>query len=299
MGQNGSIPVLVVQLAEFPPGNVFVVKDLDDLQAIDHFLHIAVDGTQGRLLAHEVYTAFAADDLDDAHHGKEEAHRHQRQQRVEPNHHTQHTHKLQHAGDEACKAVVDDFADSFNIVGETAHQIAVGIGVEILQRQRLQLVKQILSQGGHGLLGYVDHNTGIGEGTQGAHCIDSTHQHQHFQKARKIAGDNVVIDNGLHQVAAHNAAGGTDHQAKSHQDQPVLLLADVTHQTAKGDLQVLGALEAVTVRAAAGRTTAGRATGSASFLLFSHPEHLLPAGTGTHPDKSRCLPSVLRGCPHR
>ena len=157
-----------------------MVEDLDDLLALDHLLDIAVHRAQGRLLALEIHTAAPADDLHHAAHEQQEQERDQRQPRVQHEHHHHRAHEGQHIGDDAGKAAVQHLRHGVDVVGEPAHQVAGLVLVVILHRQRLQMVEQILPDGRHRPLGYMDHDAGVGKGAQGAEGEHPAQHHQHF-----------------------------------------------------------------------------------------------------------------------
>ena len=132
-------------------------KDLDDLLSLDHLLNIAVEGTEGLLLALEVDAALAADGLDHQQHQEEERHGDEGQQRVHHQHHHEGGHKGQHVGQETGKAVADHLRNGVHIVGKAAHHITGEVGVKIGHRQLLHLIEQILTDGGYRALRNTHH----------------------------------------------------------------------------------------------------------------------------------------------
>ena len=266
-----------------------MVKDLDDLLPLDHLLDIAVHGAQRLLLALEIDAAAAAHGFDHQTHQPQKGKGDQRQPRIEHDHHQHRTQKGQHIGDDAGKAAVEHLRDGIDIVGEAAHQVAGLVAVIVADGQRLQMVKQILPDGGHRALGHMHHDPGIGKGAQGAEGEQAAHHQQHSEKARKIAGDDIVVQQRLEHIAGGHAGGGADHKAYCHQHQRTLIAAHIPHQLLKGALHILGPLVAV----AAGSMAAARRR----IPVLSHRCSLLPAGIHRPRGKYRSFPSAARGCP--
>ena len=68
LGLCGRVPVGLVQSGKAGFGGILVVKDLNDLLALDHLLDIAVHRADGLLLGGKVPAAAAADGLDHQQH---------------------------------------------------------------------------------------------------------------------------------------------------------------------------------------------------------------------------------------
>ena len=292
LGPGGRLAVGLVALPETLLGGRLMVEDLDDLLALDHLLDIAVHRAQRGLLLGKVPAAAAA------HHFHHPQHHHQHgkgdegQHRAQDDHHGDGAHEVQRAGDEASEAVVEGLGDSVDIVGIAAHELAVGVGVEVLQGQILHPVKEIGTDLGHRVLGHMHHDAGIAEGAGRAGDIHRPHKGQHFGKAGEITRKDIVVDEGLDEIRSAHGAGGADDQQAGHQNQMGLIAPQIAHELAQSAPQVLGLLIAVTARAAAGAPGCGLIC-----TLFSHRCSLLPAGTGRPRGRSRRSSSALHGCP--
>ena len=166
------------------------------------------------------------------------------------------------------------------------------MGVKVPQGQGLHLVKQIPPYGRYGVLGNVDHNPRIGVGAQARQGEGPAQQAQHFDQSREIPRQNIVVDNGLEQVAGEDGPSAAHQQAQCHQHQSALIPAHVFQQLFHGALHVLGLLIPMAL-------TAAGAVGAGSAFCFSHQWHLLPAGIHTLPCKFRWFSAALHGCPHR
>ena len=118
-----------------------MVKNLDHLLPLHAFLNKAVEAAHVRLLLGEIGVAlFAAVPQEDCHARKGGDH-HQAEDVVEDEEHREGAddhHRVLYEGGEA---VVEGFGDGVDVVGEPAHQLAVGFGVEIAQRELLEMIK--------------------------------------------------------------------------------------------------------------------------------------------------------------
>ena len=262
-----------------------MVEDLDDLLPLDHLLDIAVHSAQRRLLPLEAGAAAAADGLDHHGHQPQKQEGDQRQPRVQHDHHHHGAHKGQHVGDDAGEAAVQHLRDGVDIVGKAAHQVAGLVPVIVTDGQLLQPVEQILPQRRHRVLRHMDHDAGIGVGAQGAEGEQAAHQQQHPEKSRKIAGDDIVVEQRLEHIAGGHAGNGADDEAYRHQHQRALVPPHIAHQLFEGTPHVLGPLVAVT----AVTVSAGAPSGCGAFRI-SHQCSPLPAGIHRPRGRSRSSP---------
>ena len=69
----------------------------------------------------------------------------------------------------------DGLAQGVDIIGITAHELAVGMGVKIFDGQVLHAVKKVSPHSVEGSVGDDDHHPVIGIGTGRAGQIDTTH----------------------------------------------------------------------------------------------------------------------------
>ena len=293
VGPAGRLAVGLVPGIKPLSGGVFMVEDLDDLLALDHLLNVAVDRSQSALLGGEVPPAAAADGLDHQQHHPEHGEGNQSQQGTEDQHHGDGAQKVQRTGDHAAKAVVQRLGDGLDVVGIAAHQLAVGVGVEVFQRQLLHPLKQIRPDPGHAGLRDVHHNPGVAEGADRPRDVYRRHQAQHPRQAREIPRQDIVVDQGLDEVGAPHGAGGAEAQQRHHHRQQRLIAPQVGHELPQGGAKILGLLEA-----ASGPVMARAARPHGSFIL-SHRCSPPPAGTDTRPGKFHSSPSAPHGSPGR
>ena len=292
LGGGGRLAIALVEGVKLVDSLLLVVKDLNDLLALDHLLHIAVHRAQGRLLPLKAHPAAPADGLYRQEHQCQESKGDKRQHPVQVQHHPDGPQEGQDAGDEVCKAGVDHLRNGVDVVGKPAHKVTGLVGVKVPQGQGLHLVKQIPPYGRYGVLGNVDHNPRIGVGAQARQGEGPAQQAQHFDQSREIPRQNIVVDNGLEQVAGEDGPSAAHQQAQCHQHQSSLIPAHVFQQLFHGALHVFGLLIPMAL-------TAAGAVGPGSAFCFSHRWHLLPAGIHTLPCKFRWFSAALHGCPHR
>ena len=116
-----------------------------------------------------IEAAAAPAQLVEQHHG-ERQHQggDQEQLPVDEEHHGHQAHKHQAAGAHGDHALLQGQLHVVRVVGEAAHQLAVGVLVKVGQRQVLQLVEQVLAQPVDAPLGQPDHNGGLAVGGRAA-----------------------------------------------------------------------------------------------------------------------------------
>ena len=273
-----------------------MVEDLDDLLALDHLLDIAIDFAHGLLLSREILAAPAAHGLHHRQHHRQRAKGDEGQYGTEHQHHGDGAQEVQRAGDDAGEAVVQGLGHCLDVVGVATHQLAVGVGVKVFQGQSLHFVEQVRPDLRDGVLGHMDHNAGISEGADRAHDVDQRHEAQHFGEARKIARQDIVVNEGLDEVGAAHGAGRADEQQDHDQCQVGLVPAQIAHELAQGAPHIFGLAEPA-LGGMAGSVGAGRRHTGTGMFLFSHGCSLLPAGTGRPRGKCRRSSSIPRGCP--
>ena len=293
VGPGGRLAVRLVPGIEALLCGGLMVEDFDDLLTLDHLLDVSVDLTQGLLLSREIPPAAAADGPHYQQHHRQHGKGDERQGGTQHQHHDNGAQKIQRAGDHTAKAVVQSLGDGLNIVGIAAHQLAVGVGVEVFQRQSLHPFKEIRPDFRHTGLGDMHHNPGVAKRAHRPGNIHCRHEAQHFRKPRKISGQDIVIDQGLDKIGAPHGAGGADTKQHYHHRQQRFVPPQVTHQLPQRAADILRFLKA------AFRTMMSRAARPHRSFILSHRCSPLPAGTGIRPGISHSSPSAPHGSPGR
>ena len=160
-GLAGGGAVLLVQSLELGFGLRLMGKRLDHLQPLNHLLNISVDGAQGGLLPGVVFPAALAKHGKHRRHRRQQSQRHQKQHGGQGNHHGDDPHEGDNAGQQLNHRLLQSHLHVVRVVGEAAHQLAVGVGVKVAQRQLLKLVKQLPAQPVAALHGQLGHEIGL------------------------------------------------------------------------------------------------------------------------------------------
>ncbi len=75
--------------------------------------------------------------------------------------------------DDLGNALAQKLAQGVHVVGVHGHDVAVGVGVKVLDGQGLHLVEQVVPQVAHGALADIDHDAVIAEGGDHARPHDA------------------------------------------------------------------------------------------------------------------------------
>ena len=232
-------------------------KGLDHLEALDHLLDVAVDITQGILLLLVIPAAASAEDLEDQEGGTQSQNRYQKEQRAHHQHDHHDAHEHDSAGDQGDQTLLQSHLDIVGVVGEAAHEFAVGVLVEVGQRKGLEVVKEVFAQAVGAPLGQLDHDGRLGVDRHHTHQIDAYQLediHKEVHGAGIAAVGDVVDDDEVDEGGAANVGAYREQQAHQHQKKGPLPLGKVAQQAGDRPLQVLGLFKAaVSSRAPPGR----------------------------------------------
>ena len=270
-------------------------EGLDHLQTLDGLLDVAVQGAQSGLLLGEVVTALAAQLLEHQQGEHQHDQRDQEEDAAQVEHHGHDAHEGEQGGDALEDGLLHDLEHVVGVVGEPAHQVAVGVLVKVGQRQGLHVVEQVPPQGVGAPLSHPDHHVALEEVASGGEDVDG----QQLQHLRPQAGQGGLtgghrcrdlIDDGTHDIgSAHAGQCGGDDAEEAH-DEHDRVLAHVAQQTFYGLFGLLRLLEPAD----------GATTVAIEFAILSgsisHGRPLLSAGSDRFPDRSCSLPSAGRGC---
>ena len=263
----------VVQLVEFVPGGGLVVEHLYHLLAVDHFFHKAVQRAQGGLLGHEIPGGFRADLLGDQHHHHHKGQGENRQINVQQNHVHQHRHHRNGRGNQLRYGGTDEVAQGFSVVGVPAHNVAVGMGVKVLDGQRLHVREHLVPQLLQRALRNGHHQEIVQPGAHDARRVNQRHlehrPHQSVQRRVLLAGQggDVIVDQRLQKQAGPNAGLGGNHNAHQHDQQHV----PVGRQHHLRQPQGRALVHLASGAAEAGASGAGAAGASAGAGLGGNP----------------------------
>ena len=123
-----------------------MAEDLDDLLPLDHLLDETFLLREGSLLCHHVAGACTAEFLRDGQHESgEEAHNESHPDAV-IDHHEEHDGDRERRLEDHRKRLANQLADRVRIVCVGTHDIAVGVGIKIFDRQGLHLIEHVHTQ---------------------------------------------------------------------------------------------------------------------------------------------------------
>ena len=227
LGVHRTAPVSLVAHVEARLRGPLVGEDLDDLLPLDHLLNITVDNPQIPLLGGEIAPGTPAYGHDHHHHEPHGEHAHQKQRRTEIEHHRHHTDEGQTAGDEADHAVVEDLGNGLDVVGIAAHELTVGVGVKIAQRQALHLGKEVLPDGVGRPLGDMDHDAGIRVAEKRRADVNARKHRQHPCQTGVVPRNDAVVNEGPEHIAAADGTAHVQHQTHRHHPQEPLGFAHI------------------------------------------------------------------------
>ena len=142
---GGSFEEFFVLLVESGLGGVFVVEDLDDLLAVDRFFHECVHIADGDLLLDEV-TSGAGNDL--AHHHKQdhgEGEHENGDGHRQPQHGDERRERRHRRREHLRERLANGLTQCVGVVGVTAHNVAVFVGVEVADGQGLLMGEHVVA----------------------------------------------------------------------------------------------------------------------------------------------------------
>ena len=237
---GGSFEQFFVLLVEGGLGGVFMVEDLDDLLAVDRFLHECVHVADGDLLLDEV-TSGAGNDL--AHH-HEQDHGEGEHENGDGHRQPQHRHErgdCGHRGREHLRErLANGLAQRVGVVGVAAHNVAVFVGVEVADRQGLLVGEHVVADLLQRALLHSDDNPLPQPAAENTSHIQACHKRQRAQQRHPIRiggadhGQNVRIDQRLQEQRRSGLGRGTDENAHHHERHTPLVLEDVAEDTLGG-----------------------------------------------------------------
>ena len=140
---DAGLPQLFVSVPEGFQIGGFVVEDLHHFLTGDHLLHVAVQLSQMFLLLVKIVFALFGTVADVQEHGRVPQNHQKGQPPVQEEQQNQGPHYLDKTLDNHGEAVVEGVRDGVHIVGEAAHNVSVGVGVKIFQRQAFHGAEQI------------------------------------------------------------------------------------------------------------------------------------------------------------
>ena len=182
-----------------------MAEHLDHFLPVHHLLNVAVDSAQIFLLLRKIDRGlrrnFRGNKGHDADH-----HQGEKGQGEIQHQHAEKGGQDHDAGvDELGDALADQLAQGVHIVGVDGHDVPMGVGVKIPDRQRLHVPEQLHTQIAHGALADIDHDAVVAVGAQNADAVHDRHGQQRCRQPGEVGGlgpgqrNDVVIDQALHE----------------------------------------------------------------------------------------------------
>ena len=241
VGAAGAVAQLLVELVEALDGGLLVVEDLHDLLALHHFLDVAVNLAEVLLLPDEELAGLPGDLLRGEQHQSHHDERQQRQRHIEHDHADEHAHDTDDAGKQLRQTLADELAERVDIVRVDGHDVAVGMRVEIRDRQALHMAEELFAEVAHRALRDIDHQAGIAPRAQHADGVDRADLDELVQQGREVRaaalqhGGKVAVIELLQEQRAvqlgQHRQDDADHDGKA---VPFVVLQDEGHGAAHG-----------------------------------------------------------------
>ena len=246
----------VVQFIETFDGGFLMAEDFDHLLAVHHLFDVTVYAAQFALLLDEELTGTAGEELGAEQHDTYHEQCHNSQCRAEYQHGDQHADHRDAGVDQLGKALADHLAQSVGIVGVDRHDVAMGVGIEILDGQRLHVGKHLITQALQSALGNTGHQAVLQEDSCNAHCIEQSHSGDGTDEAAEIValfqqhGGDITVDQRLHEQGTLHLCKNADKDAAQYNENRNLIEVHDIRQNALEDLARVFHLGARTATAA-------------------------------------------------
>ena len=266
-----------------------MTEDFNNLLSVNHFFNEAVNSTQGFLLFHEIGAALSGDFLDgleNHYHGNQHK---QGQPEAEVQHGTEDSQNGDTGREHLRHTLGNHLAKGIGIVGVVAHDVAVGMGIEVTDGKLLHLGEHgiadvlqcsLCNDSHHPVVNQRSHNTG---GKDEAHGGNDFQQFGEVEALVQQHGGDEIIDQCLNEQSGGNGSAGTDENTDHNENQLNPICAQIGEKAADGS-----GLETSDVF--------GHCRRSVFLLRFIHPERLLCSENSRLPDRSCRTGAALRGC---
>ena len=236
-----------------------MAEHLDDLLAVDHLLDIAVDPAERLLLLEEVLRGLTAQLFNDLEHDAHAEQYEQRQPYIRHQHADEHRDNGHRRGKHLRHGLAEHLLQRIGIVGEMAHQIAVGMRIEVANRQLLHMREHLVTHLFEHALRNADHQPVVDKRSCNADEIDHRHAHQRMQQTGKHRRclqqqrRNIVVDQAFEEHGACHVCHSRQQNADeyNHKLYAVALL-NIFHKTSERLFRIFAALAAHHASAAAG-----------------------------------------------
>ena len=216
-------------------------EGLDHLLAVDHLFDITIQTGYVLLLGSEVASGKTGNTGTDQEDDDDHQDRQYGQIGREDDHVDEDGHDLEDSLEERGDGLRDQLTHGVDIVGIDRHDLAVGMGIEVTDRQGLHLIEEIDAQIAQTALRDGDHQPLLDIGCQDpdpvkhGHPADTSGQRSEVLDLRTDQGRDVGIDQGTGEHRALNAGQDADHDTdQDHQIMEPVTFKDELQDAAKG-----------------------------------------------------------------
>ena len=256
-------------LIEFVEGflrGLLVVEHLDDLLTVDHFFDVAVYFCDGGLLCDEELAALSGD-LSGYHHHKDKRYYYESRKRETQDTHRDENRDYRYKGRECLRdALREHLTERVYIVRVMAHDVAVGIAVEIAYRKSLHLLEHLVAYRLLNALRDSYHYAVLKESAYHAYEVYAAHLYECPDKRHSVGckagfflrdhSADVVVYELFEEQRSRNARESVDYDADEYHKKPQLIVLEYVTDKA---------LERFRVKFHAAAAYGSRTAGAAAF----------------------------------
>ena len=283
---------LIRSFAEFSDGARLMIVGNHRAVSADHLLHRAVQLPQEHLALPRKFPHLPGKDFGRNQRQKHSRAAEQRQLPAIPQHDRHRPHDRQHARKQRRQRLRNRRGNVFDIVGHAAHDVSVGVGIQICHRQIRNFIKQLLPHPFYNSLAEPRAEYALQQLAAAVQQIDAQHEGQHGQHFALIRAGNSVDGFAL-QAGRQNAAKRSENHNGQHAENQLSFPDKIpgnSLERSTGMLRML-CLHKMLMAIHAGNIALRRLL----FFLFTHLP-LLPLQSANHkyPDRRHSSPATHR-----
>ena len=237
---GGRLEELLVLLVEGLLGGILVVEDLDDLLAVDGFLHEGVHVADPLLLLDEVAAGTAHDLAHDEVQQNGERNHERGEWNGQPQHGQQRRGRGDNRGEHLRERLRNRLTQRIGVVGVVAHDVTVLMAVEVANRQLLLVGEHVVTDLLERALFDGDDQPLPSPGCHDAGHIQAGHQTDGAQQRSPVRvrfphhRQDVGVNQRLEKQRGSGLCGGADQNAHHDGDDAPLVLEDVAEDALDG-----------------------------------------------------------------
>ena len=218
-----------------------MTENFDNFLPVDHFFDITIHIAQCFLLFDEVLPTVAGNEFEYLH--DEEYHNGYQNGQIYAG--VKHCADNCHNGNDGRKhlryAHGKHLTQGICIVGVTAHDIPMGMGIKIPDRQPLHVGEHLVTDFLQNPLGDGNHGTVVKECCQNTNEVNGSHGQHRLEQSRKIRRScfqqwcDIIVNNYLQEQGTCNTCHRTDQNTDQNNGKTQFILFQIAEQTVHGD----------------------------------------------------------------